>query len=268
MRRRAVAAIAKTDLTVALRSRGVRLPILLAPIVALGVLPALIVVVVWFAAAREAAGLDTLGSFAPRFESWGMAGADVEQFVGFVLESLFAPIFVLVPLVVAVVIAADSFAGERDRGTLEALLNSSASEEELLSGKFLAAWIPAVGAALVGFLLYMLVANILALPFETLSFPTMSWVLLAVWVAPGVAGLGLGLMVVVSSRVDSLQAAHQLGALAVIPVMLLLIVQVVAAIEVSARLVAASGAAVWIVVGLLAIVARRLFRRDRLAAQL
>ena len=268
MRWRAVTAITRKDLSIALRSRGVRLPMLLAPLVVLGVIPVLLVSAGWIISLRNLSGQGVITPMTPRGQAFVMAVAEAEQWVGFVLESLLAPLFVLVPLVIAIVIAADSFAGERERGTLEALLHSPASDEELLVGKFLAAWLPAVTVALGGFVLYTVVAGLLVVPYDLLSFPTVPWVLLAVWVAPAVAGLGLGLMVVISSRVDSLQAAHQLGALVIVPVMLLLIVQVIAVVEVSTRLVMAGGGAIWAVVGLLLIVAERRFRRDRLAARL
>lgn len=261
-------AIARKDLRIAMRSRGVRLPMLLAPVVVLGVIPVLLVSMGWVISLRNLSERGVVTALTPRGEAFALAVAEAETWVGFVLESLLAPLFVLVPLVIAVVIAADSFAGERERGTLEALLHSPASDEELLVGKFLAAWLPAVLVALGGFLLYTLVAGTLVIPYDRLSFPTGPWVLLAVWVAPAVAGLGLGLMVVISSRVDSLQAAHQLGALVIVPVMVLLIVQLIAVVEVSIRLVMAGGGAVWAVVGLLLVVAERRFRRDRLAARL
>lgn len=268
MRWRAISAITRKDLRIALRSRGVRLPMLLAPIVVLGAIPVVLVGAGWVISLRSLSGQGVVTPFTPRGEAIALAVVEAEQWVGFVLESLLAPLFVLVPLVIAVVIAADSFAGERERGTLEALLHSPAADEEMLVGKFLAAWLPAVAVAFGGFLLYTVVAGTLVLPYERLSFPTAAWVLLAVWVAPAVAGLGLGLMVVISSRVDSLQAAHQLGALVIVPVMLLLIVQLIAVVEVSTRLVMAGGGAVWAVVGLLLVVAERRFRRDRLAARL
>jgi ABC-2 type transport system permease protein len=268
MRWRAIIAIARKDLSIATRSRGVRLPILLAPVVVLGLIPPLLVGAGWLISLRNLADQGLVTPATPQEQAWAMAIIDAEPWVAFVLESLLAPLFVLVPLVVAIVIAADSFAGERERGTLEALLHSPATDEELLTGKFLSSWIPAVTVALGGFILYTGVASLLVAPYQSLSFPPPAWVLLALWVAPAVAGLGLGLMVVISSRVDSLQAAHQLGALVIVPVMVLLIVQLVAAVEISARLVMAVGGAVWAVVGLLVIVAERRFRRDRLAARL
>jgi ABC-2 type transport system permease protein len=45
---------------------------------------------------------------------------------------------------------------------------------------------------------------------------------LAVWVSPAVAGLGLGTMVLVSSRAQGFQEAYQVGAAIVLPIVLLL----------------------------------------------
>jgi ABC-2 type transport system permease protein len=91
----------------------------------------------------------------------------------FVLEVFIAPLYLLVPLVVATVIAADSFAGERERGTLEALLHTPTTDRELLTGKFLAAWLPAVTVAWAGFAVYSVLANVLMWPArERIFFPS------------------------------------------------------------------------------------------------
>jgi ABC-2 type transport system permease protein len=263
----------RKDISAVLRNRGVRIPMLVAPIVLLVGLPILLVGGMQFL--QETATTVMTGeqpvTDAPAPEVLeGVTGEEgLRAFVVFILEVFLAPLYLLVPLVVATVIAADSFAGERERRTLEALLHSPASDSELLVGKLLAAWIPAVTVGLVGFAVYSVVANAVAWPvMGEVFFPSRVWVLLAVWVAPALSALGLGVMVLVSSRVQSLQAAHQLGSIVVLPIVLLVIAQVTGVVLISLPLAVGAGTVLWLAVMLLLWRAVRGISRDRLAARL
>jgi ABC-2 type transport system permease protein len=250
---RAVWAIARKDLMSVLRNKGVRTPLLIAPIIILVVLPLVLVGGGQVIVEGGAIPLDDVAA-APIPQ---LSDADLqEQLSGdlpegarwgaFVLEVFLAPLFLLVPLMVATVIAADSFAGERERGTLEALLHTPTTDRELLTGKFLAAWIPALAVAWAGFAVYSVLANALMWPrIGRVFFPTPTWLLLAFWVAPAIAALGLGVMVIASSRVNTLQAAHQIGSLVVLPVLLLLIVQISGALLFAPLLVTVMGGFLW-----------------------
>ena len=56
-------------------------------------------------------------------------------------------------------IAAESFAGERERKKMEALLYTSASDAELFVGKALAAFLPALAITWLSFAGYTIVLN-------------------------------------------------------------------------------------------------------------
>lgn len=272
MNTRAVATIARKDLLGVARNRGVRTPLILAPLAILVVLPVVLV-----------GGGELLASSSPLPELTGapvdritpetqtaLTGvAGPERWSVFVLEFLLAPLYLLVPLMVATVIAADSFAGERERRTLEALLHTPASDLELLLGKIVASWVAAVAVGLAGFAVYSVVANVVAWPsIGRIFFPTRMWVMLALWVTPAIAALGLGVMVLVSSRVNTLQAAHQVGALVVLPILLLVIGQVGGVLFLSPGLVTLMGLVLWLAAGLLLRHGARTFRRDLLASRL
>ena len=51
---------------------------------------------------------------------------------------LLAPLFLIVPLMVSAVLAADAFAGEKERKTLETLLHLPISDRDLFFAKVLA----------------------------------------------------------------------------------------------------------------------------------
>lgn len=277
MNRRAVWALTRRDLLSIVRNRGVILPLVIAPLLLLVVLP--FILVAGGAGLADRAPVPVVSGTA--FES---LAEDIERGTAtevpedtpaegrwtlFVLEYFFAPLYLLVPLIVTTVIAADSFAGERDRKTLEALLHTPTDDRELLAAKLLSAWIPAIGAASAGFVTYGVIANLLAWPYVGgLFFPSVTWLLLFVWVSPPLAALALGCMVLVSSRVSSLQAAHQLGSLVVLPAMLLLVAGVSGAARFSPRLVVALGALLWLLAGAVLLGSSHLVTRDRLASRL
>ena len=175
----------------------------------------------------------------------GRAGGlnEAQTIVVLMLVYMLAPMYLILPLMVSSVIAADSFAGEKERKTLEALLYTPTTDGELLLAKMLAAWLPALAIAWAGFVLYGTVANLAAWPtMGRIFFPNLMWIVLALWVAPAVAGLGLGVTVLVSVRAQSFQEAYQLGAMVVLPIMLLVIGQATGVMYFSTWLVLLLGA--------------------------
>ncbi len=276
MRWRVVSAVTSKDLATVMRNRGIRIPLIAAPTVILILLPIVLVtggdILSGSPVAELSTSAESAQSFAERFapSADALTGRSANaNFAAFVLEVFLAPLYLLIPLMVSTVIAADSFAGERDRGTLEALLHTPTSDRELFAGKFLAAWIPAMVVSLGGFVVYSIVANVVAWPsIGEVFFPNTTWLVLAFFVTPGIAGLGLGMMVIVSSRVQSVQAAHQFGSLVVLPIVVLLIGQVSGAILLDLRVVTLMGVLVWVLAVIVLRTATTTFRREHLAARL
>jgi ABC-2 type transport system permease protein len=270
-----VRAIVRKDIASVVRNRGVMIPLIVTPIVVLVALPLILVGGASILANSAVVPLDGATPFdalADQAASSDLAGAGASpaaRWTVFALEIFLAPLFLLVPLIVATVIAADSFAGERERGTLEALLHTPTTDRELLLGKFLASWLPAVTVSTVGFFVYSILANLLGWQqLGRIFFPTPMWLILAFYVAPGIAALGLGIMVIASSRVQSLQAAHQIGSLVVLPVLLLLIAQITGILLFEPMLVLLMGTAIWALAVLMLLLGGQSLRRERLATRI
>ena len=94
------------------------------------------------------------------------------------------------------------------------------------------------------------------------------WLLLALWVAPAAAGMGLGASVIVSARVNTFQDAYQLSGLVVLPVVLLMLGQVTGLLFLSEWVVIAVGTAFWLIDVVLVVIGARTFRRSELLARL
>ena len=181
---------------------------------------------------------------------------------------LLAPLFLIVPLMVSAVLAADAFAGEKERKTLESLLHSSISERDLFVAKFLSAFVPAVAVSWIGFLAFAIVTNTIAWPVMGRIFvPTKLWGVMIVWVAPAVATLGLAVMVRVSARTGTAQEANQLGGAVILPLIFLAVGQSTGLLLVDWPVALAIGAVIWVVALALLRGGIKRFTRDRLVAQ-
>ena len=266
---RAIFAIVRKDLKVVGQNKGVLLPITIIPLVLFVVLP-------WLTSLAPAvvniAGvsfnqLDELIARMPAGLQQELARLDNidQKVIVFFLVYMLAPMFLVIPLMVASVIAADSFAGEKERKTLEALLFTPTTDRELFIAKLLSAWLAAVAVALIGFCLYAVMANAAAWSvMHRLFFPNTMWLSLIIWVVPAVAGFGLGVMVLVSARAHGFQDAYQLGSVVVVPVLLLVFGQVSGVMYFSVGVVLLLGLVVWVLTSLLLFFGSRSFQRDKL----
>jgi ABC-type Na+ efflux pump permease subunit len=269
---RAVQAIVRKDLKVVLQNKGVSIPLIVLPTLILLVLPAFASLVPALEGMPNAPSteLDAFRAQLPAGLQAVLAGYDSTQAaIVLVFVYFMAPMYLVLPLMVASVIAADSFAGEKERKTLEALLYTPTTDGELLVAKLLAAWLPAVAVAWIGFVLYAFVLNLAA--WSTMGkvfFPNVMWLILALWVAPAVAALGLSTTVLISARAEGFQEAYQLGVIVVLPILMLLIGQVAGVIYFSPWLVFLLGLVFWAIDAALLYFGIRRFRRSELAIRL
>jgi ABC-type Na+ efflux pump permease subunit len=185
-----------------------------------------------------------------------------------VLGYLLAPLFLIVPLMVSAVLAADAFAGEKERRTLEALLHLPISNRDLFLAKLGTAYLPALAVSWLGFACFALVSNAVAWPVMGRVFvPTGLWLVVIFWVAPAVAALGLGVMVRVSVRARTAQEANQLGGAVILPLIFLAVGQSTGLLLVDPPVAVAIGAAIWVLAGWLVVRGARRFTRDELATR-
>jgi hypothetical protein len=269
---RAIKAIIRRDLLAVTRSKGVMLPLIIVPLIFMIVLPAVFGIFAPVLMDMPGANMPDLSLFIDQLPSAMLAqfeGYSMEQLmIVFTLVYMFAPMFLIIPLMVASVVAADSFAGEKERKTLEALIYTPTTDTELFVGKMLSAMIPAVAVSLIGFLLYALTANIAAWPtMGRIFFPTAAWIIMILWVAPATAAAGLGATVIVSSKVNSFQEANQIAGVIVLPILVLVIGQITGAIYFGPLFTVLLGVFFWILGGVLLYVGVGTFRRSEILAK-
>jgi len=259
-------AIIAKDLIAVRRSKGVVIPMLAVPALLMIVMPLLIGL-----AARGPQHPDLARILSTMPGDLGRPILELpqrEQLIVLVNGYLLAPLFLIVPLMVSAVLAADAFAGEKERKTLETLLHLPIATRELFFAKLLTAFIPAIAVSWIGFLCFCLVANGVAWPVMHRVFvPTRLWLVMILWVAPAVATLGLAVMVRVSARARTSQEANQLGGAVILPLIFLAVGQSSGLLLVPLPVAAVIGGVIWLVAIWLVRGGAKRFTRDQLAAR-
>ncbi|MHB9031765.1 MAG: hypothetical protein ACYC6L_01830 [Anaerolineae bacterium] len=115
-------------------------------------------------------------------------------------------------------IASYSLVGEKIQKSLEPLLATPTTDEEILAGKSIAAFIPAIGANLLGGLIFTVLVDIFTRSrLGYLYYPNWQIVIILLLLAPLACALGVGYNVLISSRVNDVRTAQQLGTLIIVP---------------------------------------------------
>lgn len=130
----------------------------------------------------------------------------------------FSFLFVIGAALLPIGIAAYSFIGEKVQKSLEPLLATPTTDGEILLGKSLSAILPALGAIYLGAIIFTALIDILTYPFlNYYYFPNWDIVVILVLLAPLACILGVGYNILISSRVNDIRSAQQLGAVILLP---------------------------------------------------
>ncbi|RXZ83683.1 hypothetical protein EBB07_04680 [Paenibacillaceae bacterium] len=187
------------------------------------------------------------------------------QFVHFMVNFMFVPIFLLIPVTNAVLIAVNSFISEKERRTLESLLFAPIAIKDLFAGKLLASFIPAYAASIGSFVLCGLIINVLAYPmFDAVIFPSLNWLILMLWTIPMFTVTAILFSVLVSARSKSFQEAQQVAGIIVLPIVGLLIGQSTGVMILNPLILLLLGAVLLALNGVLLMFIARLNQRDLL----
>ncbi len=261
----AIRLIVGKDLRAVRRSKSIVLPMIIVPTVLLVVLPVLLGL---FARSAPTSQVSNALS-SPILHRLAAPIAKLprrQQLVVLVLGYLLSPLLLVIPLMVSAVLAADAFAGEKERRTLEGLLLLPISDRDLFLAKVLSAYLPALAITWIGSILYAVLADLIAWPVtQRPIIPFWQWFVVIGWIAPAVALLALGLLVAVSSRARTTQEANQLGGAVILPLIFLAAGYASVLLLVPTLSVFGVGIVLW--AGALGLLVRngRRFTRDRLS---
>lgn len=269
MRRTIVEVIARKELAAITRSRALWMPMVLVNVILFLVLPlglGVVVSVVPQDALADPEMVKLIASLPPELRERFVVEGDLRQTIfTLMVGQLFVPLFLIAPIMTASLMAADAFAGERERKTLEALLYSPASALEIFAGKVAGALLPAVLVDVAGLALFSVTANAVTFSVFGRAFvPSGLHASIALLLGPAIAALAVVLVVLVSARVKNAQEANQVAALLVLPVVALLVGQLTGVAFFGAGAIAAVAVVVAALAALLLRTLARRYTRDAL----
>lgn len=126
--------------------------------------------------------------------------------------------FVIGIVFLPISIASYSLVGEKVQKSLEPLLATPTSDAEILAGKVIAAFIPAMVANYIGAFVFMLLINASTFRlFSYLYYPNWDIAIELLLIGPLACLLSIGYSVLVSSRSTDVRAAQQVGSLILLP---------------------------------------------------
>jgi ABC-2 type transport system permease protein len=164
-------------------------------------------------------------------------GLDTSECLQVYMLSIFTIMFMILPVMVPVTIAAYSIVGEKTTRSLEPLLATPITTLELLAGKMLAAVIPAMAVTWTTYLIYLIGVWFLTSPAVFMAFLAPLWLLAILVVGPLLALFSVSIAIMVSSRVNDPRLAEQLSGAVAVPIILLLVGQSVGFILLSQELI-------------------------------
>jgi ABC-type Na+ efflux pump permease subunit len=225
MKANVIRAIAAKDLRESAGSSQVLAPVVIVPLVFVVLYPVGLLVGLRY---MSSADVRSLFEKIPVDFIPAITGLSAEGKAAYVATAfLFSAFFLIIPTMMATILAANSFAGEKERHTLEGMLYTPVSDTELVVGKILSAVIPSVAFSWACFVIYAIIVNVLANPLVGRQFfPTPNWWVLMLLVVPTVSVFVTACVVWVSARVATYQSANSVAGFVVLPMVLLVLGQV------------------------------------------
>jgi ABC-2 type transport system permease protein len=146
----------------------------------------------------------------------------------------FMLMFMMMPVIIPVTIAAYSIVGEKTTHSLEPLLATPITTTELLVGKSVAAALPAIIIGWVSFAVFLVALPIIGITKPVIDYiagPT--WLLAVLVAGPLMAVAAVNFALFVSSRVNDPRVAEQISSLLIVPVLGLVFAQLAGVIVIN-----------------------------------
>ena len=155
-----------------------------------------------------------------------VAGLDPTEAIQGFIATYFLILFMLIPTVVPLTMAIYSVIGEKTARTLEPLLATPVGVGDLLFAKSLASTVPSVLVTWGAYAIYLASVAAIGSHAAANAVTAPRWILAIVVMVPLLTLLSVNLGILISTRVNDVRVAQQIGGLVVVPVVGLGIAQV------------------------------------------
>jgi ABC-type transport system involved in multi-copper enzyme maturation permease subunit len=193
-----------------------------------------------------------------------------DSFFNLLMTTTMGMTIIMLPVILPVMIAAESIVGEKERHTLVPLLATPLTDSELLLGKFLTALIPGLVVAYANLTLSIGLVNLMALLFNPTKlwlWPNLLSLLQALVMPPLFTLLAVGITVPISGRVTKVYEAYQTSTIIVFPALIFAYAGLLQGTGLDWTIFIAGVVALLIADAGLFRLARNLFSRDRLTSR-
>lgn len=143
-----------------------------------------------------------------------------------ILNYILPVFFLMIPIMSASIMAASTFAGEKERHTLETLLYCPLTLKQIFQAKVWASFLLSMLISLISFMAMFLVTET-ELFFLTgrLLIPSVSWLVVMLLLSPAISLIAVTLIVRGSARAQSVEESQQSTVFLIIPLILLIVGQ-------------------------------------------
>ena len=201
------------------RSQGFFTNYLLVPLIMSLIIPVGIVVAIGVFGVEITDFEDMFTMLAVTIPAYGAELVVIEMVMDFMMPML----FLMIPPLIVVAMAASSFTGEKERRTLETLLYTPMNLKQIFTAKIIASWTVGMIVTLVSFVVMMgSVMGLVWLMLGEVYVPNLSWFVIIVILAPAFALFGIILQIRISAKAKSSEEAYQRGGVIVLPLVLIL----------------------------------------------
>ncbi|MBP2032053.1 ABC-type Na+ efflux pump permease subunit [Clostridium algifaecis] len=206
-------------------SKQVIMPMTIVPIILIVIIPIAILIIANFIG-NDSSMFAKIAPLLKKLPSEYKTYTPAQLLIKVSIEFMFPSYFLIIPIMCSGVIGASSFVGEKEHKTLESLLYTPISMEQLLRAKILGVFIPSYIITLVSFIIFGIICNVGGfIYFGRLIFPDIKSLIIILWISPAINLLSLIFTVMVSAKSETFQEAQQVSGLLVIPVILILVAQ-------------------------------------------
>lgn len=206
-------------------SKRVIMPMTIVPIVLIAIIPIAILIAASFIV-KDSSMLTKMAPLIKKLPPEYMVYTPAQLLIKITLNFMFPSYFLIIPIMCSGVIGASSFVGEKEHKTMESLLYTPISMEQLLRAKILGVFVPSYMVTLISFIVFGIIFNVGGfIYFGGLIFPDIKWLIIILWISPAINLLSLIFTVMVSAKSETFQEAQQVSGILVIPVILILVGQ-------------------------------------------
>ncbi len=194
-------------------------------------------------------------------------GLDPKEAVQGFIATYFLILFMLIPTVVPLTMAIYSIIGEKSARTLEPLLAAPVGVGELLFAKSLASTIPSVIVTWIAYAVYLASVSSLGSSAAVNAVTAPRWILAIVVMVPLLTLLSVNLGILISTRVNDVRVAQQIGGLVVVPVVGLGIAQVTGRVVINNEAFAQFAVMLIVIDAAVFLLARLAFQRENILSR-